>query len=189
MTSDCVNWKRLNLSEKKKTKPKRRKTHQLLLLNLVVGHNSNELYKQFQLIILCSWFLDDLGIDDFEDMNLQDFIYFEFDIGDSLESELNVDEVEVSVGNILKTAISEEIDENGMRFNYNRSTLCEDIPCVTHSLYLVATADFKTVIDNCRSGVFKKPHEQAFGKLQKLWNLSNRSVKASELIYESLGNY
>lgn len=160
------------------------------MLNLVVGHNSNELYKQFQLIILCSWwFLDDLGLDDFEDMNLQDFIYLEFDIGDSLESELIFDELEVSVGNILKTAISQEIDETGMQFNYNRSTLCEDIPCVTHSLYLVATADFKTVIDNCRSGIFKKPHEQAFGKLQKLWNLSNRSIQASELIYESLGNY
>ncbi len=119
-------------------------------------------------------------------MDLQDFIYLEFDIGDSLESEFILDEIEISVGDILKTAISKEVDENGMQFNYNRSTLCEDIPCATHSLYSVATADFKTVIDNYRSGEFKKPHEQAFGKLQKLWNLSNRSIKASELIYDNI---
>jgi hypothetical protein len=53
---------------------------------------------------------------------------------------------------------------------------------------LVATAYLKKVIETCRSGAFKKNHDQAFGKLQKLWNLSNRSVKGSELIYEYLGN-
>ncbi len=120
-------------------------------------------------------------------MELQEFIYLEFDIEDSVESESILNEIDSSVGDILKTSMCTEVDENGLQFNYNRSTLCEDIPCTTHSLYLVATTDFKKVIETCRSGVFKKPHDQAFGKLQKLWNLSNRSVKASEIIYEYLG--
>ena len=106
-------------------------------------------------------------------MELQEFIYLEFDIEESVESESILNEIDISVGDILKTAMCSEVDENGLQFNYNRSTMCEDIPCVTHSLYLVAAADLKKVIETCLSGAFKKSHEQTFGKLQKLLNLSH----------------
>nr|CAH0112379.1 unnamed protein product [Daphnia galeata] len=99
--------------------------------------------------------------DGFKDMKLQEFIYLEFDIEDSVESESILNEIDISVGDILNTSMCTEVDKN-------------------------ATAYLKKVIETCRSGAFKKNHDQAFGKLQKLWNLSNRSVKGSELIYEYL---
>ena len=114
-------------------------------------------------------------------MELQEFIYLEFDIKFRVETESILNEIDVSVGDILKTAMCSEVDENGLQFNYNRSTMCEDIPCVTHSLYLVATSDFKKVIETCRSGAFKKHHDQFFGKLEKLWNLSNGTLKPLNL--------
>lgn len=94
---------------------------------------------------------------------------------------------EVSVSEILQTSITKDTDERGREYDFNRSTLCEDFPCCSHSLNLVATTDFKAVLGSGRCSTFKVAHEKAFGKLQGLWNLSNRSVKASEIIFDTLG--
>jgi|688.fasta_scaffold207483_3 hypothetical protein len=69
-------------------------------------------------------------------MKLQEFIYLEFDIEDSVESESILNEIDISVGDILNTSMCTEVDKNGLKFNYNRSTLCEDIPCVTQIVYI-----------------------------------------------------
>lgn len=47
---------------------------------------------------------------------------------------------DVSVPEILQTSITKD---RGFEFDFNRSTLCEDFPCCSHSLYLVATTDLK----------------------------------------------
>jgi hypothetical protein len=86
---------------------------------------------------------------------------------------------EVYVSEILQTSITKDTDEGVREYDFNISTLCEDFTCCSHSLYLVATTNFKTVIGSGRCSSFKVAHEKAFGKLQGLWNLSNRSVKAS----------
>ena len=72
--------------------------------------------------------------------------------------------------------------------DFNRSTLSEDFLCCSHRLNLIATSDFKNILEPCRASSFKLNHEKAFGKLQKLWNVSNRSVRASEIIFDTVAD-
>ncbi|KZS10308.1 Uncharacterized protein APZ42_025255 [Daphnia magna] len=94
---------------------------------------------------------------------------------------------EVSVSGILETSITKDTDERGIEFDYNRSTLCEDFSCFSHCVNLIATTDFKKVLESGRASCFKLAHEKAFGKLQRLGNLSSGTVRASKIISDTIG--
>ncbi|KAK4030880.1 hypothetical protein OUZ56_024267 [Daphnia magna] len=94
---------------------------------------------------------------------------------------------EVSVSGILETSITKDTDERGIEFDYNRSTLCEDFSCFSHCVNLIATTDFKKVLESGRASSFKLAHEKAFGKLQRLGNLSSGTIRASKIISDTIG--
>ena len=99
---------------------------------------------------------------------------------DFIENEMR----ELSVAEILKEVVV------AAPYDYDiPAKLFEDIPCTSHSLDLVATVDFQKVLDAIRPVTFKSSHEEAFGKLRKIWNLSNRSIQSSEIIYNHLGRH
>ena len=66
-------------------------------------------------------------------------------------------------------------------FFYDATKLCEDVPCCSHSLDLVATVDFKKDLSSIHPLSFNINHEETFIKLQKLWNFSNRGILAYEI--------
>jgi len=123
--------------------------------------------------------INDLSPDDDEATR---FLYIELDI----DQDFNFDE-EISVSDILATSISKEIGPNGAVFDFNRSSLCEDIPCGFHNLNLLATVDFDKVLVAIKPACLKTMYECAVDKIEKLWNLSNRSIKASDFIFSILG--
>jgi hypothetical protein len=111
-----------------------------------------------------------------------DMVYLDLDI------ELNEDFIEnemqdLSVAEILQDVVAAPYDYD------IPAKLCEDIPCISHSLDLVATVDFQKVLDAIRPVTLKSNHDEAFGKLRKLWKLSNRSIQSSEIIYNDLGRH
>ena len=111
-----------------------------------------------------------------------DMVYLYLDIEfdeDFIENEMQ----ELSVAEILQDVIAASYD-----YDFP-AKLFEDIPCTSHSLYLVATVDFQKVFDAIRPVTLKSIHDEAFGKLRKLWNLSNRSIQSSEIIYNDLGRH
>ena len=110
-------------------------------------------------------------------------LYIELDLDGSVFDQ------EISVSDILATAIVEETDEAGRSFLVNRSTLKEDIPCSSHILNLVATVDFNKVLESIKPVSLKKKFESASEKVKSLWNLSKRSIKASDFIYEKLSKF
>ena len=110
-------------------------------------------------------------------------LYIELDLDGSVFDQ------EISVSDILATAIVEETDAAGRSFLVNRSTLKEDIPCSSHTLNLVATVDFNKVLESIKPVSLKKKFESASEKVKSLWNLSKRSIKASDFIYEKLSKF
>ena len=119
------------------------------------------------------------------DMEKDDvMVYIDLDI--EIEEEINNGNFEeISVSEILK---KRSLSLEAAPFDFDGcAKLCEDVPCCSHSLDLVATVDFKKVLSSIRPLSLKVNHDEAFGKLQKLWNLSNRSILASEIIYAELG--
>lgn len=124
-----------------------------------------------------------MEVDDTETEVDDDMVYLDLDIEldeDFIENEMR----ELSVAEILKEVVV------AATYDYDiPAKLCEDIPCTSHSLDLVATVDFQKVLDAIRPVTFKSSHEEAFGKLRKIWNLSNRSIQSSEIIYNDLGRH
>ena len=100
------------------------------------------------------------------DMEIDDvMVYIDLDI--EIEEEINNGNFEdISVSEILK---EKRLSLEAAPFDFDEATkLCEDVPCCSHSLDLVATVDLKKVLNSIRPLSLKINHEEAFGKLQKL---------------------
>ena len=120
-----------------------------------------------------------MEVDDTETEVDDDMVYLDLD-EDFIENEMR----ELSVAEILKEVVV------AAPYDYDiPAELCEDIPCTSHLVDLVATVDFQKVLDAIRPVTFKSSHEEAFVKLRKIWNLSIRSIQSSEIIYNDLGRH
>lgn len=123
---------------------------------------------------------------DSEDDEFEDVVYIDLDI--EIEGEINgIGFRELSVAEFLTQA---NVEPEATPYDFDVATkLCEDIPCMSHTLDLVATADFKKILDFLHPVSLKISHKEAFGKLKKLWNISNSSIRASKIIYNELGRF
>ena len=89
---------------------------------------------------------------------------------------------------ILANSIATVTNEEGELTTIDRSPLrFENIPCSSHTLNLIATADFQKVLNDSAPFNFKEQFNKTFEKLKKLWNLHNRSPKAAEAFFRELG--
>lgn len=75
-------------------------------------------------------------------------------------------EEEINNGNFKEISVAEILKERSLEvatFDFYVATkLCEDVPCSSHSLDLVATVDFKF---SAPSLSLKTNHDEDFGKL------------------------
>ena len=124
----------------------------------------------------------ELVLDDLVEDQLDAILYVEIDVDDIVIIDNEISVAEILSRNPVKLY---DVANKPNIFSHSRSKLCEDIQCFTHTLNLVATVDMVKVLN--ADMVHKRNYDAAYGKLKKLWNLSNQSDKASNLIYSVLG--
>lgn len=66
----------------------------------------------------------------------------------------------------------------------SRNTLPPQLRCCSHTMNLVATSDVENILKNSKNSTFKKLYRSVFGKLQSFYNISHRSTKSQDIIFD-----